>query len=375
MCYEVIPGGKTRVKSSGLGLTSQPQRLKVPSFGPAIKARGDAVCSRRQPRSRAMLQATVKLCCGIAHDHLRRLPGLKITAVAAIQKDVRGLVVRGSRGSPSKISHYIQRLMGKETATCPEPDGDVSPSRFSSVDLSYISQGETALQRALSILQQHTSWQAETLLVSPATSCLRCLTPEKLSGGEMSLGRGGSLPSQDAGAAVSSAALPGLGKVFRAEVVLAVPVAQLHRELFERIEQMPQWNPTLSRVKVLQRVGTDTLVTHEVTAPSPGNLVGQRDFVSVRHCGRRETAIYLVGTATHVEPLPLQEGCIRAESRLSCIVLQPLAGDPGRTRLTWLLSMDLKGWIPASVINRILPQSQADFIKHLRQHLSAATCP
>ena len=32
----------------------------------------------------------------------------------------------------------------------------------------------------------------------------------------------------------------------------------------------------------------------------------------------------------------------RAESRLSCIVLQPLAGDPGRTRFTWLLSMDLK---------------------------------
>ncbi|NWH50533.1 STAR protein, partial [Fregata magnificens] len=298
-----------------------------------------------------MLRATVKLCCGIAHDHLRRLPGLKITAVAAIQKDARGLVARGSCCLPSKIPHYIQKLMGKETAACPEPAGDVSPSRFSSVDLSYITQGETALQRALSILQQHTGWQAETML--------------------------------DAGAAVSSAALPGLGKVFRAEVVLAVPVARLHRELFERIEQMPQWNPTLSRVKVLQRVGTDTLVTHEVTAPSPGNLVGQRDFVSVRHRGRRETAVYLVGTATHVEPLPLQEGCIRAESRLSCIVLQPLAGDPGRTRFTWLLSMDLKasatallgGWIPTSVINRILPQSQADFIKHLRRHLSAAACP
>ncbi|NWH20537.1 STAR protein, partial [Grus americana] len=299
------------------------------------------------PRSCVMLRATVKLCCGIAHDHLRRLPGLKITAVAAIQKDVRGLVVRGSRRLPSKIPHYIQRLMGKETAACPELAGDVNPGRFSSVDRSYIAQGETALQRALSILQQPTSWQAETTL--------------------------------DTGATVSSAALPGLGKVFRVEVVLAVPVARLHRELFERIEQMPQWNPTLSRVKVLQRVGTDTLVTHEVTAPSPGNLVGQRDFVSVRHRGRKETAVYLVGTATHLEPLPSQEGCIRAESRLSCIVLQPLAGDPGRTRFTWLLSMDLKasaaallgGWIPASVINRVLPQSQADFIQHLRRHLSA----
>ncbi|NXE84011.1 STAR protein, partial [Cochlearius cochlearius] len=303
------------------------------------------------PRSCAMLRATVKLCCGIAHDHLRRPPGLKVTALAAIQKDVRGLVLRGSRRLPSKIPRYIQRLVGKETAACPQPDGDGGPSRSSSVDLSFIAQGETALQRALSILQQPTSWQAETVL--------------------------------DAGATVSSAALPGLGTVFRAEVVLAAPVARLQRELFERMEQMPQWNPTLSRVTVLQRVGTDTLVTHEVAAPSAGNLVGQRDFVSVRHRRRREAAVYLVGTATQVEPPPLQGGCIRAESRLSCIVLQPLAGDPGRTRFTWLLSMDLKasattllgGWIPTSVINRVLPQSQADFIQHLRRHLSAAACP
>ncbi|NXI56787.1 STAR protein, partial [Chloroceryle aenea] len=297
-----------------------------------------------------MLQATVKLCCGIAHDHLRRLPGLKTAAVAVTRKDVKELVVRGSHLLPSKIPHYIQRLMEKETATCPEPTGDVSPSRFSIMDFSYITRGEMALQRALRILQHHSTWQAETML--------------------------------DTGATVSSAALPGLGKVFRAEVVLAVPVAQLHQELFERIEQMPQWNPTLSRVKVLQRIGTDTLVTHEVTTPSPGNLVGQRDFVSVRHCRRRDTAIYLVGTTTHLELLPLQEGCIRAESQLSCIVLQPVAGDPGCTRFTWLLSMDLKaryslpkGWIPTSVINRILPQSQLDFIKHLCRHLSATTCP
>ncbi|NWI91302.1 STAR protein, partial [Pitta sordida] len=316
----------------------------------------------------AMLSATVKLCCGIAHDPLRRLPGLKATAVAAVQEDIRGLVARRSHHLPSRIPLYLQSLMGKDTAPWPEPTGGTSPSQSSSLELSYITQGERALQRALSILQQHSSWQAETML--------------------------------DTSASVSSATLPGLGRVFRAEVVLAVPVAWLHQELFERMEQMPQWNPTLSQVKVLRHIGTDTLVTHEVTAPSPGNLVGQRDFVSVRHRRRRDTAIYLVGTATHAEPLPPQQGCIRAESRLSCIVLQPLAGDPGRTRLTWILSMDLKasaspgaqrgcllpgsqqdqtgdvpslpqGWIPAAVLNRVLPQSQAEFLEHLRRHLCA----
>lgn len=85
----------------------------------------------------------------------------------------------------------------------------------------------------------------------------------------------------------------------------------------------------------------------------------------------------------------------RAETRLSCIVLQPLPGNPSCTRVTWLLSMDLKvssavavppcwprahhpscislpqGWIPTSVTNRVLPQCQAKFIGHLRQHLSS----
>ncbi|XP_062436351.1 steroidogenic acute regulatory protein, mitochondrial-like [Rhea pennata] len=291
-----------------------------------------------------MLRATVKLCCGIAHDHLRGPPGLKTAAAAARRNDVRGLLLRGSQRLPSKIPRYLQRLMGKDAAACPEPEGDLRAGRFSGVDLCYVKQGERALQRALRILQQHDGWRAET-------------TP-------------------DAGAAVWSAALPGLGRVFRAEAVLSAPVGRLHRELFEDVERMPEWYPALSRVQVLRRAGPDTLLTHEVTARSAADLVGPRDFVSVRHRGATGAAVYLVGTAGGGERLPPPPaGCVRAESRLSCMILQPLAGDPSRTRLTWLLSMDLKGWIPASVVNRVLPQSQADFIGRLRQRLAAAAHP
>ncbi|NXP46536.1 STAR protein, partial [Heliornis fulica] len=278
-----------------------------------------------------MLRATVKLCCGIAHDHLQSLPGLKTTAVVVIQKDTRGMVARRSHHLPSRIPRRTRRAMGKEAATCPDPTGDISLGQFSSTDLSYIAQGEAALQQALSILQWPTSWQAESAL--------------------------------DTGTSMSSATLPGLGKVFRVEAVLPVPVARLHQELFERIEQMPQWNPTLSRVKVLRRVGTDTLVTHEVTTPSPGNVVGQRDFVSVRHRGRREMDVYLVGATTHLEQLPMQEGCIRYSLRN--VMSQGIMGTPP----LWGVSLP-QGWIPTSVINRVLPQSQADFIKHLQRHLS-----
>ncbi|XP_021255258.1 steroidogenic acute regulatory protein, mitochondrial-like isoform X2 [Numida meleagris] len=248
-----------------------------------------------------MLQAIVKLCCGIAHDHLRKLPGLKTAATAVMQE------LGGSHCLPSEIPPCIQRLMGQDAARCTEPEADAFTHRPSSMDLSYIHQGERALQQALGILQQPHCWQPEAVL--------------------------------DTGAAVSSTTLPGLGRVFRAEAVLAVPAGWLQGELFERLEEMPRWNPSLSRVEVLCRPGKDTLVTHEVTAASP---VGRRDFVSMRHRRRTRAAVYLVGTAAHLEQPPAPHGCIRAEMRLSCIMLQPLPGDPSCTRVTWLLSMDLK---------------------------------
>uniref|UniRef100_A0A8C4WKP6 Steroidogenic acute regulatory protein, mitochondrial n=1 Tax=Gopherus evgoodei TaxID=1825980 RepID=A0A8C4WKP6_9SAUR len=238
--------------------------------------------------------------------------------------------------------------------TCPITNNSVSMSSslssplfnsswFSNTELSYVNQGEAALREALGILQQQNGWQTETY--------------------------------QGKGELVLSTVLPRLGKVFRMETVLDVPVDQLYYELFEKLEQMPEWNPTLSRVKILQRIGKDTLLTHEITAQHPGNLIGQRDFVSVRHCWKKETTVYLVGTATHSEFMPMQKGQVRAESGLSCIVLQPLEGDQRHTRFTWLLCMDLKGWIPKSIINRLVPQSQADFIRYLRQHLSTTAHP
>lgn len=140
---------------------------------------------------------------------------------------------------------------------------------------------------------------------------------------------------QNAEAAMSSTVLPGLGRVFRAEAVLAVPVGRLQGELFERLEEMPRWNPSLSHVEVgsrtasghedplkshrtqcvcsaglqvLCRPGEDTVVTHEVTAASP---VGRRDFVSTRHRSRTRAAIYLVGTTAHLEQPPAPQGCVR----------------------------------------------------------------
>lgn len=64
-------------------------------------------------------------------------------------------------------------------------------------------------------------------------------------------------------------------------------------------------------LQVLRRINAETMVTHEVSSEKAGNLIGQRDFLSVRHCRRVGSRIYLSGTATHLESLPPQSGFVR----------------------------------------------------------------
>ncbi|NWY05552.1 STAR protein, partial [Nothoprocta ornata] len=236
----------------------------------------------------AMLRATAKLCCGIAHDALRRLPG--------------DIPVPGRSGASGHGGgNDLAALLAPTDARLEVTDAVGSSPLASAAP----SASERALQSALRILQQQRGWRAES--------------------------------TREAGAAVASAVLPGLGRVFRAEAVLRAPPARLQRELFDNIERMPEWYPALGRVQV--------------------GAGGTR-----RGRGMRRRA-GLTGRPR------------RAESRLSCMVLQPLDGDPGQTRLTWLLCVDLKGWIPTSVLQRALPQSQADFIGRLRRRLAAPARP
>lgn len=103
----------------------------------------------------------------------------------------------------------------------------------------------------------------------------------------------------------------------------------------------------------------------------------------------------------------------RAENGPTCIVMKPCAEDPNKTKFTWLLNIDLKvcgchaciffsvlictemyrrtkrktnkikqhqsnilflcrlqGWIPKTIINKVLSQTQVDFANHLRQRMA-----
>ncbi|NXJ16618.1 STAR protein, partial [Odontophorus gujanensis] len=278
-----------------------------------------------------MLPATFKLCAAISYQHLRNVTGLRRQAAVAISQELSKLSCHST--GPGAWINQVRRRSSLLSSRLEERP-------YSEVEMSYIKQGEEALQKSLSILGDQEGWKTETVV--------------------------------DNGDKVLSKVLPDVGKVFRLEVVVDQPLDAVYSELVDNMEQMGDWNPSVQEVKILQKIGKDTLITHETAAAAPGNIVGPRDFVSVRCSRRRGSTCVLAGMSTTHGAMPEQQGFVRAENGPTCMVLRPLPGSPSQTRLTWLLSIDLKGWLPKAVINQVLSQTQVDFARHLRQRMARA---
>lgn len=63
--------------------------------------------------------------------------------------------------------------------------------------------------------------------------------------------------------------------------------------------------------QILQKIGQDTMITHEVSGETPGNVVGPRDFVSVRCAKRRGSTCFLAGMSTQHPGMPEKKGFVR----------------------------------------------------------------
>ncbi|KAK7933871.1 hypothetical protein WMY93_004767 [Mugilogobius chulae] len=189
-----------------------------------------------------MLPATVKLCAGISYRHMRNMTGLRKNALVAIHHELNRLAGPG----PSHWISQVRRRSSLYSSRLIEQEG------FNEAELSYVKQGEDALSKAVSILSDQEGWTVETVAAN--------------------------------GDKVLSKVLPDIGKVFRLEVTLEQPPDSLYQELVGNMEQMGDWNPNVKQVKILQKIGQDTMVTHEVSGDTPGNVVGPQGLCERAVC-------------------------------------------------------------------------------------------
>uniref|UniRef100_A0A671LLU1 START domain-containing protein 1 n=1 Tax=Sinocyclocheilus anshuiensis TaxID=1608454 RepID=A0A671LLU1_9TELE len=113
------------------------------------------------------------------------------------------------------------------------------------------------------------------------------------------------------------------------------------------------------------------------TAEKNGDVIYSKVLTGNRKVFRLETELNASPEELHdilffrVEEMHEWNPSIRPEDGPTCIILQPLQDRPDHSRFIWLLNMDVKGWLPQSLVNKALPRAQADFTKHLRRRLAA----
>jgi len=116
-------------------------------------------------------------------------------------------------------------------------------------------------------------------------------------------------------------------------------------------EKRKQWDNELIEIKHLRTISENLkLYWTSYNAPYP---VTQRCFITITWFvapTEREAGIAL-STSVNYSDYKEESGFVRGCSRLSGWIIQPFENSPNTCRITRIIQLDPKGWIPAMIIN------------------------
>ncbi|KAI3381005.1 hypothetical protein SNEBB_010377 [Seison nebaliae] len=102
-------------------------------------------------------------------------------------------------------------------------------------------------------------------------------------------------------------------KVIRLESVINCSPFQLFTILFTEIDQMPYWNPNISKARILRKLDDSTVITYTVAKEALNGTISARDFVTINQYvayppSNQDTFAYLLSgmSITHPEFPPVK---------------------------------------------------------------------
>lgn len=171
---------------------------------------------------------------------------------------------------------------------------------------------------------------------------------------------------------IYSQSIPKFGKVFKFVGVLNFPPEKVIDEVYFKGEEMHKWNPTVKRVKILQRIDEHIDVAHVIATEGAAGLVASRDFVNVRIWKKRgDVYIHASMSTTHPDS-PVMTKYVRGEQGPCVYVISPLKTDPRKCQLQWLLNTNLKGWLPQYLIDQTLSTVMLEYVQSLRKQAASS---
>ncbi|OWZ22094.1 hypothetical protein PHMEG_0003260 [Phytophthora megakarya] len=161
-------------------------------------------------------------------------------------------------------------------------------------------------------------------------------------------------------------------RIYRSEAEIPLSPDELFDELHTNLETSNVWNVTAAESNVICKLDETTDLVHLISAPALGGMISSRDFVNTRTWRRQDGGGYVIANSyAGKNILKAQKGITRGENGPTGWVILPHPTSPFKSRLIWILNMDIKGYFPSSVIRKGSISEVSCFVRNLRRFIES----
>ncbi|XP_013114456.1 steroidogenic acute regulatory protein-like [Stomoxys calcitrans] len=211
------------------------------------------------------------------------------------------------------------------------------------------------------------------------------------------------------GETISSIYREGYGKIYKLTCSLQYPAQALCHDIFHNIEEVPTWNPTMLESKVIKKINSYTEIGQQALRCGGGaGLIQSRDFVNLccwrllvngemqespidfehfkqifkkpstlmnEHLEnekfyRKNGRVWLNAAMSLEYPnAPPTMKFVRGENLISGFAACEVENNPDVCIFEWILCLDLKGYIPRSLLDRCYTTFMTDYMQHFQKHV------
>lgn len=153
------------------------------------------------------------------------------------------------------------------------------------------------------------------------------------------------------GIVVESRVIPSGKKIYRLKDSLDAKAEDVFNLVILHPEDAPKWGGNVTFSCVVRQIDDHTDIVYNSTGEAGGGMVSSRDFVNLRRWEKRGDVYVSCNVAVECEEMPPKKEHIRGTNGPGGWAIREAEGNPNRTEYVWLFDVDLKGWLPQSVID------------------------
>lgn len=156
------------------------------------------------------------------------------------------------------------------------------------------------------------------------------------------------------GVVVESKVIPlpaGGKKIYRLKGSLDAKAEEVFNLVVRHPEDAQKWGGNITDSFVVRQIDENTDIVYNSVGEAGGGVVSSRDFVNLRRWEKRGDVFVSCNVAVECDEMPPKKEHVRAANGPGGWAMQEAEGNPSRTEYVWLFDVDLKGWLPQSVID------------------------